>query len=89
MVVTNSEATFSALEPAESAAQAPGNVEKVQAGWDKVTLHEGAMIMSQVNARVLPLFATRNLSQVISKLSLRMTVEVLRPDSSAAVPGGG
>jgi hypothetical protein len=84
VVVTNYEATFSALEPVEGAKEAPANLQRAQARWDKVTFNNSALVMHLMNTSILPLFATRNLSQVVAKLGQRMTVEVLRPVSAAA-----
>lgn len=71
------DATFSVLEPAETAEHAAGS-QSVTAQWDKVTLDSGAscQLLEQVKRNVLPLFVTRNAT---SACGTAFTVEVLRP----------
>jgi hypothetical protein len=79
LVINAYEATFSVLEPVEAATPPPINMQKVMARWDKVTISNLGWIGGQLKADVLPLFATRSLSQV----PRWTTVEVLRQVSAA------
>ena len=59
----------------------PANPQRVMARWDKVTIKNLGWINGPLKTEILPLFATRNLSQV----PRWTTVEVLRPVSAASV----
>jgi hypothetical protein len=75
------DATFSVLEPAENGTEGSSHSQEVAARWDKVTLSPSAScaLITQVKQRILPLFATRN---VTPDCSPRSSVEVLRPIES-------
>ena len=100
VAVSNSEATFSALVPTESATPIPPNLQIVPARWDKVTLDVSIVSdpardvsdpMSVFAAGLISLFTTRNISH---RVGLHVgpttphrgttTLEVLRPVEAAS-----
>jgi len=84
IVVNNYEATFSVLQPIQSATPVSGNEPAVPARWEKVTLDSSAAQVANegpISVRILPLFTTRNLAK--GRGDLHATVEVLRPASAA------
>ena len=92
VVVSNTQATFSALVPAGGGNQGTVKSQNVAARWEKVTLSVGrefGALGQEISTRILPLFTTCNAREDSAR---RLSVEVLRPvptDSAGTPPSGG